>query len=154
MLRNAIRARRAAAIALATATIPLAGLASANASTTSSGCTVTPLQPYYHHTNAAGNKVIRYDVTVTCNAGRLISLQRHVHERDNWPNPDDHISTSWHNRYFSSPATVTLSQLLALPDTEIGKEKMYQQVKFRVTSSGVVSPWTAWEKSAKRKFSN
>ncbi|PID97087.1 MAG: hypothetical protein CSA84_01685 [Actinomycetales bacterium] len=154
MLRNAIRARRAAAVVLAAATIPFVGLASASASTTSHGCTVTPLQPYYHHTNAVGNKVIRYDVVVTCNTGRSISLERHVHERDNWPNPDDHISTSSDTRYFASPATVTMSQMLALPDTEIGKEEMYQQVRFRVGSGGVVSPWTAWEKSAARDFQN
>lgn len=144
---------RAAAVALAAAALPLAGISSAQASTSSSGCTVSPLRPYYVYHNAAGVKVIRYDVTVSCDADRTIELERHVHEQDGGLNNDDHIATSNHDRYFPSTSSVTMWAEVSLPDTELGDEEMYQQVKFRVTSNGVTSPWTAWELSPTQQFS-
>lgn len=147
------RSRRIIAAAVLAAALPLAGAATANATTTSSGCTVSPLRPVYDHHNSAGVKVIRYNVTVTCTAGRSIELERHIHEQDGGLNGDDHISTTTHNRYFASTSTVTMYAESSLPDTEIGDEEMYQQVKFRVTSNGVTSPWTAWELSPVQTFS-
>ena len=61
---------RAGAIALAATALPLVAVSTAQATTTSSGCTVTPLRPVFDHINSAGVKVIRYDVTVTCSGGR------------------------------------------------------------------------------------
>ncbi len=153
LTRTRTRGLRAVGIALAAAALPLTVAASASATTTSSGCTVSPLRPVYDHHNAAGVKVIRYNVTVTCDAGRSIELDRHVHEEDGGLNNDDHISTTTHNRYFASTDTVTMWAEVSLPDTEIGDEEMYQQVSFRVSSNGVTSPWTAWELSPVQQFS-
>jgi len=148
------RMRRAAGIAVVAAALPLAAAATASATTTASGCTVTPLTPVFDHINSAGVKVIRYNITVTCDGGRTIDLVRHVHEQDGGLNGDDHISTTVHNRHFSSTDTVTMWAEVSLPDTELGDEEMYQQEQFQVTSdNGVISAWTAWELSPVQQFS-
>ncbi len=153
MKRLALRPRRVAAVALVAAALPLAAAATANASTTSNGCTVDPLRPVYSYTNGAGVKVIRYNMTVTCNAGRTIRVDQHVHEQDGGLNADDHITSSARNRYFATTDTVTMWLESGLPDTELGDEEMIQRVRFNVTSNGVTSPWTAWEESPMQQFS-
>lgn len=146
------RSRRALAAALLATALPLVAVGTAQASTTSSGCTVSPLRPVFDHFNASGVKVIRYNMTVSCDAGRTIEIEQHVHEADSI-NADDHITTSNRSRYFATTDTVTMWLENSLPDTEIGDEEMYQHVSFRVTSNGVTSPWTAWEDSPEQQFS-
>ena len=146
------RSRRALAAALLATALPLVVVGTAQASTTSSGCTVSPLRPVFDHFNASGVKVIRYNMTVSCDAGRTIEIEQHVHEADSI-NADDHITTSNRSRYFATTDTVTMWLENSLPDTEIGDEEMYQRVSFRVTSNGVTSPWTAWEDSPEQQFS-
>ena len=153
MKRFAFRPGRAAAIVLIGAALPFAAVATANASTSASGCTVSPLLPVYDHTNSAGVKVIRYNMTVTCDAGRTIRVDQHVHEQDGGLNGDDHITSSARNRDFPSTDTVTMWLESPLPDTELGDEEMIQRVRFNVTSNGVTSPWTAWEESPMQQFS-
>lgn len=151
MNRNIVKATLAVAAA---GLIPLALAPAAQASTTTGGCTLTPLRPVYDHHNSAGNKVIRYDMTVTCSSGREIEIEQHVHEEDAWPNADDHITTSNRTRNFSSTDTVTMWLESTLPNTEIDREEMFQHVRFRVTSNGVTSAWTAFEDSPVQQFSN
>ena len=146
------RSRRALAAALLATALPLVAVGTAQASTTSSGCTVSPLRPVFDHFNAAGVKVIRYNMTVSCDAGRTVEIEQHVHEADS-VNADDHITTSNRSRYFATTDTVTMWLENSLPDTEIGDEEMYQHVSFRVTSNGVTSPWTGWEDSPEQQFS-
>jgi len=146
------RSRRALAAALLATALPLVAVGTAQASTTSSGCTVSPLRPVFDHFNAAGVKVIRYNMTVSCDAGRTVEIEQHVHEADS-VNADDHITTSNRSRYFATTDSVTMWLENSLPDTEIGDEEMYQHVSFRVTSNGVTSPWTAWEDSPEQQFS-
>ena len=146
------RPRRALGAALLAAALPLVAVSTALASTTESGCTVSPLRPVFDHVNSAGVKVIRYNMTVTCDAGRTVEIEQHVHEADTI-NADDHITTSNRSRYFATADTVTMWLENSLPDTEIGDEEMYQHVSFRVTSNGVTSPWTDWEDSPEQQFS-
>lgn len=146
------RSRRAFAATLVAMVLPLVAVGTAQASTTSSGCTVSPLRPVFDHFNSAGVKVIRYNMTVTCDAGRTIEIEQHVHEADTI-NADDHITTSNRSRYFATADSVTMWLENSLPDTEIGDEEMYQHVSFRVSSNGVTSPWTAWEDSPEQQFS-
>ena len=114
---------------------------------------MSPLRPVYDHTNSAGVKVIRYDMTVTCDAGRTIDIEQHVHEYDNWGD-DDHITTSLRNRHFSTTDTVTMWLKFPLPNTEINDESMYQHVRFEVTGDdGWHSGWTSWEDSPIQVFS-
>jgi hypothetical protein len=46
------------------------------------------------------------------------------------------------------------AKILAVPDTDWGlgddTEELYHSVRFRVSSNGVTSPWTAWHNSLRQ----
>ena len=147
------RSRRAFAAALLATALPLVAVGTAHASTTESGCTVSPLTPVYTYINPAGDKVIRYNLTVTCDADRTVEIEQRVYEAD-IADADDLIVSFDRSRYFDTTSTVTMWLEKALPDTEAGQEEMYQHVRFRVESHGVTSPWTAWEDSPQQQFFN
>jgi hypothetical protein len=163
--KNVNNARRAAAGA---ALIPLAAAAvvattsiPAEASTSRSGCTVTPLPPIYagYH-NSAAVKMIRYRLTVTCAANRTAVMEWQGVEEDwslGWPhkkNPDDGDWSRTVRVSFGSASTRTLIYDNDLPDTESGYEEMYHKVRFRVISNGVESAFTAWERTPYVSFIN
>jgi hypothetical protein len=142
---------------LAALAMPLAVAGAASASTTSAGCTVTPLNPVYDHTNKSGNKVIKYETKVYCDAGRSIEIQDERLEQDNW-SADDYYGTTIYNISFDSAATVYKSVLKVLPDADSlaegeDYEEMYHAVGFQVTEdNGYVAPWTNWENSPVVQF--
>ena len=135
---------------VAAVAMPLAVAGSASASTTASGCTVTPLKPVYDHMNSSGQKVIKYETKVYCDAGRSIEIQDQTLEQD-WTSADDYYGTTIYNIRFDNAATVYESVLKVLPDADVwgdDNEEMYHAVGFQVTSdNGVVSAWTSWENS-------
>ena len=135
--------------------MPLAVAGSASASTTASGCTVTPLKPVYDHMNSSGQKVIKYETKVYCDAGRSIEIQDERLEQDNW-SADDYYGTTIYNIRFNGAATEYKSVLQVLPDADAwgdDNEEMYHAVRFQVTSdNGVVSAWTPWENSPEVTF--
>jgi len=132
--------------------MPLAVAGSASASTTASGCTVTPLKPVYDHTNSSGQKVIKYETKVYCDAGRSIEIQDERSDQDYW-SADDYYGKTIYNIRFDNAATVYKSVLKVLPDADSlaegeDSEEMYHAVGFQVTSdNGVASAWTSWENS-------
>jgi hypothetical protein len=135
--------------------MPLAVAGSASASTTASGCTVTPLKPVYDHMNSSGQKVIKYETKVYCDAGRSIEIQDERLDQDNW-SADDYYGTTIYNIRFDNAATVYKSVLKVLPDADVwgdDNEEMYHAVGFQVTDdNGVVSAWTSWENSPMVSF--
>ena len=135
--------------------MPLAVAGSASASTTASGCTVTPLTPVFDHTDSSGQKVIKYETKVYCDAGRSIEIQDERLEQD-WTSADDYYGTTIYNIRFDNAATVYKSVLKVLPDADAwgdDNEEMYHAVGFQVTSdNGVVSAWTSWENSPVASF--
>lgn len=155
MKLSALSPRRVAVVALVAAALPFAGIAPANASTTLWGCTVDPERPVFDHINPAnGNKVIRYDMTVTCAAGRTVEIEQHIHE-DDGQNGDDHITSNVRDRQFSTADTVTMWWENTLPNTEIDREEMYHTVRFQVTLTNLSqSAWTTYEDSPVQSFSN
>jgi len=140
---------------LAALAMPLAVAGAASASTTSAGCTVTPLKPVYDHTNSSGNKVIKYETKVYCDAGRSIEILDERRDHDNL-SLDDFEGSIIYNLRFDSAATVYKSVLAVLPDADgwgDNNEEMYHSVGFQVTEdNGYVSPWTNWEDSAVVQF--
>ena len=136
--------------------MPLA-VAGAASAATSTGCTVTPLKPVFDHLNSSGDKVIRYDTKVYCDAGRSIEIQDERLEQD-WTSADDYYGTTIYNISFDTAATVYKSVLKVLPDADSlaegeDSEEMYHAVGFQVTEdNGYVSPWTNWEDSAVVQF--
>lgn len=151
---------RKAALALtglAALAMPLAVAGAASATTTSAGCTVTPLKPVFDHLNSSGNKVIRYDTKVYCDAGRSIEILDERRDQDNF-SLDDFEGSIIYNLRFDSANTVTKSVQAVLPDADslaegADKEEMYHSVGFQVTEdNGYVSPWTNWDDSAVVQF--
>ena len=135
--------------------MPLAVAGSASAATNASGCTVNPLKPVYDHMNSSGQKVIKYETKVYCDAGRSIEIQDERLDQDNW-SADDYYGTTIYNTRFDNAATEYKSVLQVLPDADAwgdDNEEMYHAVRFQVTSdNGVVSAWTPWENSPEVTF--
>jgi hypothetical protein len=136
---------------IAALAMPLAVAGSASASTTSAGCTVTPLKPVFDHVNSSGNKVIKYETKVYCDAGRSIEILDERRDQDAL-NLDDFEGSIIYNLRFDSAATVYKSVLAVLPDADgwgDDNEEMYHAVGFQVTEdNGYVAPWTNWEDSS------
>jgi len=155
------KARRAAAVGAvlftAAASVGLTA-APAEAATERAGCTVTPYVPEHLRHNTAGEKVIRYRVKVACDADRTVVIRWQGVEEDwsTWWNkdPDDGHFSITRSRTFGSEGTRTLVYDKQLPDTESGSEEMYQKVRFVVTSNGVESESTSWERTPYRSFRN
>jgi hypothetical protein len=128
----------------------LAVVGPASASTTSSGCTVTPLKPVLDHTNSSGQKVIKYETKVYCDAGRSIEILDQRRDHDNLSLDDDEGETIY-NIGFNSATTVYKSVLKVLPDADgwlDNNEEMFHSVGFQVTpDNGPASAWTSWEDS-------
>ena len=136
--------------------MPLAVAGSASAST-SGGCTVTPLKPVYDHTNSSGNKVIRYDTKVSCDAGRSIEILDERRDQDNF-SVDDFEGSKIYDLRFDSADTVTESVQVVLPDADsfaegADYEEMYHAVGFQVTPDNApAAPWTNWDDSPVVQF--
>jgi hypothetical protein len=72
----------------------------AQASTTSSLCTVTPQAPGFDHLDSSGQKVIKYATTVYCQSGRPIEIQDQRWDDDTWdfiPSADDPYGITTYN---------------------------------------------------------
>ena len=141
---------------IAALAMPLAVAGSASASTYA-GCTVTPLKPVFDHLNSSGNKVIKYDTKVYCDAGRSIEILDERRDQDNF-SLDDFEGSKIYDIPFDSAGTVTESVTAVLPDADDwtegpNTEEMYHAVGFQVTEdNGYVSPWTDWDDSAVVQF--
>lgn len=142
--------------ALASFALPLGIAGPAHATTTTSGCTVTPRTPEFHNDwTASGEKRIQYKVDVTCTAGRSITITQERWEED-WTSADDFIgSTTLTNDFTAAGGTVTRTVTATLPDADgwgDDNEEMYQRVQFTVSSNGVTSPVTSWDYSPTQTF--
>jgi hypothetical protein len=146
------------ALAAVAAAAPLALALPAQASTTSSLCTVTPWEPFFDHIDSTGQKVINYGTTVYCQSGRTIEIQDQRWDDDTYdlvPSADDPHGITTYTITFNSTAVEYKSAAKALPDSDAwgdDNEEMYHSVRFRVTSNGVTSPWTKWEDSTVVSF--
>ena len=108
--------------------------------------------------NSSGQKMIKYETKVYCDAGRSIEIQDERLDQD-WASADDYYGTTIYNINFDSAATVYKSVVKVLPDADSwaegeDKEEMYHAVGFQVTEdNGYVAPWTNWENSPVVQFS-
>jgi hypothetical protein len=135
---------------IAAAAAPLTVAPSAQAAT-SSGCTVTPLKPVFAGFNDAGTKLVRFSVSVSCTANRTVSIQQQRYEEDwdGWlfDDSDDSLGSVSFSRSFVDAGSTTVSSTRTLPNTEDGSEEIYQRTRFRVSSNGVTSSWTSWQRT-------
>lgn len=166
-MTNATTAGKARKVAVAGAVLaalgaPMAVLAvpaeAAVATTDFAGCKVTPKTPIYVKHNDAGQKVIRFRVVVECGADRTARVDWIGYEEDwsTWwkTDRDDTLFSTTKRVSFTSAGTTTLWRDLALPDTESGAEEIYHKVRFSVTSNGVPSQATKWERTPYVSFTN
>lgn len=154
-------------VALVAATaLPLGLAATAQASTTHDGCTVTPAAAEFRGTfDASGLKEIFYPYEVTCVAsasGLSVEAKTYTREQDlagragdvdaNGINnsDDDVIGQATTSRSFGpggGTKTVTVKGLLPRTDTD-GNDEVYQKIKFHVTSGPVTGSWSPLELTA------
>jgi hypothetical protein len=144
--------RLATSVALAAAAaLPLVVATPAQAAT-SSGCTVNPQRPVFAGFTDSGTKRVRFSVNVSCSGNRTVQIlqQRYEEDWDGWliPNSDDSLGSVSFSRTFESDGSTTVSSVRTLPNTEDGSEEIYQRTRFRVTSNGVTSNWTSYQRTA------
>ncbi len=141
----------AGALAAATAaSLPIAVPAQA---ASSNGCTVNPQKPVHAGFNSSGVKLVRFDVNIFCDPGRQVEVEqlRYEEDWDGWlfSNPDDRLgSRTFIQAFPPNVGAITVSSTRTLPNTEDGNEEIYQKTRFRVTSGGVTSPWTSYQRTA------
>ncbi|MBK8469426.1 MAG: hypothetical protein WAR57_07285 [Candidatus Phosphoribacter sp.] len=136
--------RIATLLAVAASAALSVAVASPASAATSSGCTVTPLKPIFAGFNSSGVKLVNYRISVSCTPNRTVSIDQQRYEEDDWPNGDDFLGST----AFSTSGVRTLSNVRTLVNGELGNEEVYHNVRFRVSSNGVTSPWTSYQKSA------
>jgi hypothetical protein len=143
-------------VAAAALVAPVLAAAPVDASTSDSGCTVTPERPRYAGFNNASNiPVVKYKVTVSCDAGLAAQVNQERWEQDlvsrEGEAPDDLTGESTKVLNFPNGGTKEWVVLRALPNTgpanEGAIEEVYQAVSFRVKVIGFppISSWTPFE---------
>jgi len=150
------------ALAAATAAVATVGLAAtpAQASTTSSGCTVTPHVVRFYDYNANNKKRVLLRVDIKCHNNRWINLAQQGWEDDNTPN--DTTDDRWYtkNQWVKVNANTLhrVNTITVMPDTpNDGAEELYQKARYRVRTIEqypVTSEWTQWESTPYRTISN
>lgn len=138
-------------IALAAAA-PIALAGTTAEASTSSGCTVTPLKPTFGGFNSSGVKLVRYGVSIKCAADRTVSV-----DQDRWDSVGGVpvlTGVAGLRHTFDDAGTVRITVQRPLPDLNKGNEVVFHSVRFRVSSHGVTSAWTAFQKSAALSIPN
>jgi hypothetical protein len=142
------------AVAALGLTAPLLVTVPAQASTTDSGCTVTPKRPEFSGKYNKNNiPLVDYKIEMTCNPGRTLHLEQERWEQDlvsrEGDAPDDLTGTFARSFSFPDGGTKRIKVRTPLPNTgpanEGAVEELYQAVRFQVTLEDVTSAFTAWE---------
>ncbi|WP_424348525.1 hypothetical protein [Kocuria sp. CH-021] len=155
MKRNRLACLAAASL-LAASSIGLAATP-AVADTTRYGCTVyKPAGPRADGVDGSNRVMIKWVIDVKCDKGRTIHVHQIRMEEDDGTGEgrgDDYVGEKTYSRSFRGKAgTHRFTYREQLPQTKDaggGKEpneEMYQKVRFRVSSNGVVSSWTNYER--------
>jgi hypothetical protein len=123
------------------------------------GCTVSPQPTVVTGLDTSGYKLMSNKINVTCSAGRSVQIRQQVWEEDwdGWlfSDGDDLIADNLYNHSFvTASGSTVINSIRRVPNTEDSNEEMYQRVSFRVTSNGVTSPWTDWERTPYRSIAN
>jgi hypothetical protein len=154
---------RPLALAAGALMLPLVAGVPAHATTTDSGCSVTPERPVYSGKNNGANiPLVDYKITAHCSAGLTLHLsqirmEQDLNSREGDP-VDDQTGTFDKDFTFPNGGTKHIKVRVALPNTgpanEGATEEVYQKTSFTVTdaSGQVTSAPTAWELTAVRSI--
>ena len=129
----------------------------AEATTSVSGCSVSPLKPTATRVLVLRNGVFSYDTRityntrVTCAKDRIIRVydQRWEQDAPAGISGDDFYGSADNTRTFAAAGTVTLSasRWLSTMNSEAGAEELFHRVTFKVATINGVSAWTSYENS-------
>ena len=152
---------RPLALAAGALMVPLLVASPGHATTTDSGCTVTPERPVYSGINNGGNiPLVDYKITAQCDAGLTLHLDQVRKEQDTNAREgdpvDDQTGTFQKDFTFPNGGTKHITVRVPLPNTgpanEGPKEEVYQEVSFSVTNGPVTSAPTAYELTSTRSI--
>ncbi|MBP1233063.1 hypothetical protein JOE40_002707 [Arthrobacter sp. PvP102] len=121
---------------------PVALAVPADASTSLRGCTVDPLKP-----TDAGKNLAEFKIRIHCNGNKIVDVRQKRFERDRHGRDDRLGSSEWRRLEFNRhDERMTLSKKDSV-EKDKGKDRVYQEVSFRVKSGNNWSDWTQWERS-------
>lgn len=152
---------RPLAMAAGALMVPLLVASPGHATTTDSGCTVTPERPVYSGIdNGANIPLVDYEITAQCDAGLTLHLDQVRMEQDTNAREgdpvDDQTGTFSKDFTFPNGGTKHITVRVALPNTgpanEGPKEEVYQKTSFTVTNGPVTSAPTAYELTSTRSI--
>ncbi|WP_454699583.1 hypothetical protein [Arthrobacter humicola] len=128
---------------------PVALAVPADAATSLRGCTVDPLKP-----TDAGKNVAEFKIRIHCNGNKVVDVRQKRFEKDR-QGRDDKLgnTTEWKRLEFDrGDRRITLSKKADI-DKDRNKDRVYQEVSFRVKSGNNWSDWTKWERSEVARIS-
>jgi hypothetical protein len=121
---------------------PVALAAPADASTSLRGCTVNPLKP-----TDAGKNLAEFKIRIDCNGNKVVDVRQKRFEKDRHGRDDKLGQTEWKKLEFDRhDGRLTISKKDSV-EKDKGKDRVYQEVSFRVKSGNNWSDWTKWERS-------
>lgn len=120
---------------------PVALAVPADASTSLRGCTVDPLKPTDERNNRAD-----FRIRVDCNGNKTVEIRQRRFEQDNRRHDELLGRTTFTERFDRHDGRITIHSRDKV-DKDKGRDRVYQEVSFRVKSGNNWSDWTRWEKS-------
>lgn len=122
---------------------PVALAVPADASTSLRGCTVNPLKP-----TDAGKNLAEFKIRIDCNGNKTVDVRQKRFEKDR-NGRDDKLgdTTEWKRLDFDRHDDHITVSKKANVDKDRGKDRVYQEVSFRVKNGNNWSDWTKWERS-------
>jgi len=133
---------------------PLLVTVPSEATTTDSGCTVSPSRPVYSGKDNKNNiPLIDYKIEMTCDPGLILHLEQERWEQDlvsrEGEGQDDLTGTFAREFSFPNGGTRRIKVRTPLPNTgpanEGAVEEVYQAVRFQVENHPVTSAFTLWD---------
>ena len=107
---------------------------------------ITAYGPYEVITPAGWPKFVAYAGKVYIPSHGLVQVKQERWERDNWPDRDDSLGTSYFSKFLPYGGTFTFKSTHVLKRTDFGifdrTEEVYQKVSYRVYKNGHWSPWS------------
>ncbi|MBT2548149.1 hypothetical protein [Arthrobacter sp. ISL-65] len=108
---------------------------------------ITADKPYEAGSPASGPKSVAYAGRVFIPSRGLVQVKQERWERDQWPDRDDYLGTSYFSKYLPYGGTFTFKGTHVLKRTDFGfwdrTEEVYQKVSYRVYKNGHWSPWSS-----------
>lgn len=129
---------------------PVAPAASVQPSSLFVSAHLTAYKPYVAGISH-GRKLVAYPGKVFYPSSGFVQVKQERWEKDQWPDKDDHLGTSYFTKRFQNGGTFHFREIKPLTRTDFGfgdrTEEVYHRVSYRVFKNGHWSSWSKWEYS-------